>query len=242
MASLAEPVALYDVRDCESFVQATLNASRRVYGPDEREELVCEGLRIMCELAARYEPQREGYDGQGRFSGFAAKYLRLKLEDAYHRMHPEHRLVAQPDGKRRYHYGEKAVSLEAMTADDPDRHPVLTEADEAVVGHTVSVEEVAERLGLTRQQFDYAVAELRAVARKLGSWGDVASTATAASLLRDRCEERYETGLRVAGALAEGLTSDKDIADHLRISSAQVREARADLEPIARRLRTLNQR
>jgi hypothetical protein len=116
---------VFCIEDAEAFVQSQLNASRRVYAPEEREELVAEGLRILVELADRFEPHRDGYEGQGRLPGFCAKYLRLKLEDAYHRLHPEHRLVTQPDGRRRYLYGEHAVSLDALTGDDPDREPVL---------------------------------------------------------------------------------------------------------------------
>lgn len=130
MAVLAQPVALHDIRDAEAFVQATLNASKRVYGPDEREELVAEGLRIMVELARNFTPRRDGYDKDGRFSGYAAKFLRLKLEDAYHRLHPEHRLVTQPDGRRRYLYGDRAVSLDALTGEDPDREVALAGHDE----------------------------------------------------------------------------------------------------------------
>jgi hypothetical protein len=131
MAVLAEPVALFDIRDAESFVHATLNASKRVYSPEEREELLAEGLRIILELARNFQPRRDGYAQDGRFSGYAAKYLRLKLEDAYHRLHPEHRLVAQPGGRRTYVYGDRAVSIEAMVGDDHDRDGVLADAKTA---------------------------------------------------------------------------------------------------------------
>ncbi len=200
---LAEAVALHDVRDAVAFVQATLNASRRLYPPDEREELVAEGLAILCHLASRFEPQRDGYQQAGRFSGFAAKYLRLKLEDAYHRLHPEHQLRTQPDGKRRYEYGDHAVSIDAMTADDPERGGLLADQRAADDAPTVPAIE---------------------------------------SLLREQLEARLEVAVRVAGSFADGLTSDQDVAEVLGITAEQVREARVDLEPVARRLRTLNQR
>jgi DNA-directed RNA polymerase specialized sigma24 family protein len=196
MALLGAPVALHDIRDAEAFVQATLNASRRVYSPDEREELVAEGLRIMVELHARFEPHRNGYAGEGRFSGFCAKYLRLKLEDAYHRLHPEHRLVTQPDGRRRYLYGDKAVSLDALTGEDPDREQALADRthesdvlarlgaalDERwvrkrgcilnvgdLLGQGASHSDVAHMLGLTSGQVQEAVQEIMLVADRLRS-------------------------------------------------------------------------
>ena len=257
MAVLAAPVALHDpectgrpclgatycILDAEAFCQAALNASKRMYGPDEREDLVAEGLRILLELHKAFEPHREGYAQRGRLPGYCSKYVRVKLEDAYHRMHPEHRLVTQPNGKRRYEYGEKAVSMEALLGDDPDREPALAD-DHGARGEAdgyVTVEEIAEKLGLNRAQFDAAVTEIRQLAQKLGSWANIATAATVAGLLRDRCEERYETGMRVAQALGRGLTADKEIGDELGITTIEVREARADLEPIATRLRTLRQ-
>lgn len=199
---LAEAVALHDVRDAEAFVQATLNASRRIYPPDEREELVAEGLRIMVELSASFVPQRDGYAHAGRFSGYAAKFLRLKLEDAYHRLHPEHTLRTCPDGKRRYEYGDRPVSLQALTFDDgEDRESQLAAEDEP------------ER-----------------------------PTPTIETMLREQLEERYSSAMRVAGMLAEGVTSDREIASVLGMTTSQVRDARQDLEPIAQRLRTLSQR
>ena len=260
MAALAYTIALHDpkcgahinprnpclgklfcITDVEAFVQATINRSRRVYGLEEREELVGEGLRITYDLASRFDPHREGYEQGGRLCGFVAKYLTLKLEDAYHRLHPEHQLRTDPEtGKRSYAYGEKAVSLEALAGEDGETG-LLRDDTDGITGDGVTVEQIAEKLGLTSQQFNATVGEIRALAQKLGSWGHAATVATLSSLLRDRCEERYETGLRVAGALVQGLTLDKDIADELGITLSQVREARADLEPIAQRLRTLNQ-
>ena len=202
MAVLAAPVALHDpectgrpclgatycLLDAEAFVQATLNASKRMYGPDEREDLVADGLRILIELHGAFEPRREGYGQRGRLPGYAAKYLRLKLEDAYHRQHPEHRLVTQPDGKRRYAYGERAVSLEALVGEDPDREPLLADVatlDAATVArrlHEAMWERWAARVKLWSE-----VAELLAqdatdseVAEILGMTGDQVKQAKAA--------------------------------------------------------------
>lgn len=122
---LAETVAILDIRDAEGFVQATINRARLVLQPDEREELVATGLEILVDLAGKYRPHIDGHAQEGRFSGYAAMYLPRKLGDAWHRMHPEHLLVTQADGSRKWTYREKAVSLEAMMGDDPDRQPLL---------------------------------------------------------------------------------------------------------------------
>ena len=133
---LTATVALFDVDDVEAFVQATLNRfcqanSRRghiVLAPDERDELVLEGLAIMQRLANQFEPHREGYAQAGRFSGYAAQMLPRKLGDAWHALHPEHQLVTQPDGKRRWQYERPSVSLDAITSEDGDRAPLLADS------------------------------------------------------------------------------------------------------------------
>ena len=165
MAILTVPVALFDVRDIEAFVQATINRSRRRYEPDEREELVAEGLRIAYDLASRFDPHRDGYEQEGRFSGFLAKFLPLKLEDAYHRLHPEHVLRTDPEsGRRSYVYGSKAVSLEAIVEDDADRQPLLADVasiDPAVIkrrAHKALFDRWTERVKLWSE-----VAELLAM-------------------------------------------------------------------------------
>lgn len=195
----------HDIRDPERFVNATINASRRIYSPDERAELVAEGLAILWKLASDFEPHRDGYEHGGRFSGFAAKYLRLKLEDAYHRLHPEHQLRTADsdgkpyaDGKRHWHHGERAVSLEAIVAEDPDRHGLLAgQPDEAdlrgrvaqalderwarrremildvaeALGSGASWSDAAVMLGLSPQIVREAVNEIALVADRLESNG-----------------------------------------------------------------------
>ena len=114
--------------DLEAYVQASLNRSRRTYSVEEREELVAENMRICIDLASKFDPHREGYQQSGRLCGYISAFQPKKSEDAYHRLHPEHRLRADPaTGKRTYVYGEKAVSLEALTGEDPDREPLLAD-------------------------------------------------------------------------------------------------------------------
>lgn len=199
-------VCFRDVRDPAAFVQGTINrfcratASRGpiVLSQDERDELHAEGLAILCKLAQEFEPHRDGYEQEGRFSGYAAMYLPRKLGDAWHRLHPEHTLRVQPEGGRKWTYGERAVSLEAVTAEDPDRHALLavapsTDAAEVAtrlhkaltdrwtrrvqvvvrVGEILaeggSPSDAAAELGLTSGQVQDAIAEIALVASRLES-------------------------------------------------------------------------
>lgn len=112
-------VALHDVKDVEAFVNATITKGRLRLTTDEREELVCEGLRIMSHLANVYQPGKNGLNAsQSKFSGFAAKYLPGKLSDAWHRMEEHHRLVTLPTGERKWHYDEPPASLDAIAETD----------------------------------------------------------------------------------------------------------------------------
>lgn len=218
MTALLTPVALHDpqcpqhpsrprtrarclgkhwcIEDVEKYAQASLNRSRRVYSPEEREELLAESIRICVELASKFDPHRNGYDKAGRLCGYITKFLPLKAEDAYHRLHPEHRLVTHEDGKRRYEYGEKAVSLDALTADDPDRQPMLADRpatsdvrmkvaaaiDERwarkrevilnvadLLSEGASYSDAGHMLGLTSGQVQEAVGEIMLVADRLRS-------------------------------------------------------------------------
>lgn len=115
---LAEVVGLDDIADVEGFVHARINAARLVLSPEEREELVAEGLAILFRLHRDYRPHIEGHGDNGRFSGYAAQFLSRRLGDAWHRMHPEHHLRCQPDGRRRWEYGQRAVSLDHAQHDE----------------------------------------------------------------------------------------------------------------------------
>lgn len=109
-------------------MQGTIDSCGISYSPDEREELLAEGLVILLELAARYKPlpARPGIDDNagrdrisgvrgGRFSGYAAFYLPKRLGDAWHRWHPEHRYVTDPaTGRRRWQYDQPTMSLDSL--------------------------------------------------------------------------------------------------------------------------------
>lgn len=117
---LPTQIALHDVRDIEAFVAGRIYSSGLKLPPDEREELLLEGITISYELADRFEPHRPGYATAGRFSGYLAQFLSRRLSDAWHRSHPEHRTVRDADGKRRWQYDPPPVSLDALDQEGRD--------------------------------------------------------------------------------------------------------------------------
>lgn len=115
---LTRPVSFYDIQDGEAFVRSQL--PRVLMTADRKEELIQEGLRILTEMANRYQPGKNGLDPtESRFSGYASKYLQGKLRDQWHRMEG-HSLITLADGKRKWNTGAKVSSLDAMTVDSPD--------------------------------------------------------------------------------------------------------------------------
>jgi hypothetical protein len=118
---LAHPTSLGDITDVEAFVNGTLNASGIEFQPHEREDLVAEGLAILYQLHAKFDPHRPGYARPGRFSGFAAMFLPRKLGDSWHRNRPEHRYVTGPDGHREWRFFRAHTSLNQITDTTPDR-------------------------------------------------------------------------------------------------------------------------
>lgn len=78
--------SLLDVRDPRGFVAAAIQRSGVRCGPDQRDDLIAEGLAILCDLARKYEPHREGYAKAGKFSGYAASLLPRRMQDAWHQM------------------------------------------------------------------------------------------------------------------------------------------------------------
>lgn len=87
-ASRHVAVAIEDIDDVERFVIATIRKrpgkelDTEIFG-----ELVREGIAIVVRLREQYEPGFGGRDPEGsRFSGYVARYLPGKLDDALHRL------------------------------------------------------------------------------------------------------------------------------------------------------------
>ena len=127
--SVHRPIPLWDLRDSEAYVRSVINASHLRLSADEWEELTAEGLAILAEMAARYQPRMAGHTKDGSFAGYAAAYFPRKLRAAWHRMNEHHLTRTQPDGRRRHVYADRPLSLEQVTRmedsyfDDAAREP-----------------------------------------------------------------------------------------------------------------------
>jgi DNA-directed RNA polymerase specialized sigma24 family protein len=109
-------VALHDVHDVQAFVYERLDSQFPNLDWQEREELAAEGMVILYRMAQSFRPRLEGHAQDGRFSGYAARYLPRRLIRAWHRLHPEHVIVRQ-EGKERVEYRPAAEPLDdAMMA------------------------------------------------------------------------------------------------------------------------------
>lgn len=115
--SLTQVVSLHNVENCEAFVQHCMNKAKGiVLTKDQREDLLAEGLCLLVELAAKYDPAKDksartASKTEG-FYGYALFLLPKKLSDAWHRGQEHHLLKTQPDGKRKYEYASTAKSLD----------------------------------------------------------------------------------------------------------------------------------
>lgn len=245
------------IHDVDAWVQAGINrfqkpTARRIHrielSEHEREELALAGIQILYDLHRKYEPHMAGYQQAGSFSGYAAMYWPRKTGDAWHRLHPEHQLRTQPDGGRRWHYGERAISLEALTAEDPDRHTIMASTDSTrdlatrlhralvdrsrrdlewvvrvakQISRGVTPAAAAETLGLTEE---IVRRHMRTIVRAEPTPGHqflkVSELRTAVERLADR---DAETAARVGELLSQGATVG-DIADVLSIETGEVRD------------------
>lgn len=128
--------AVGEIRDGYGFVVRCLGRSGVRARGEEYEEMVCEGMVILCDLAQRYDPARDT-GPQASFAGYAWYLLPRKLKDAWHKLHPEHVLRTRDDGKRRYEYYETPVSIDERSTDSED--PYLDKTGYRVPGEFVTV-------------------------------------------------------------------------------------------------------
>lgn len=121
-------IALHDIDDCEAFV---IDAWRRTRIRLDRidEELVAEGLAVLWRMGIKF-------DGRGRFSGYAAKYLPGKLIDAWHGQHENH-VSVRAAGQRSVEILDPALSLQGLFynrgSEDGDHGPANGYRDEDAI-------------------------------------------------------------------------------------------------------------
>jgi len=111
-------VKLHDIEDAEAFVRSCLAKARirLVKGSQENEELVCEGLVLLCEMAGRFDGRwdREKHKEGMSFASWASIYLPKRLNDAYYALHPEHVKYTDEEGRQRYRFGIAPGSWDGM--------------------------------------------------------------------------------------------------------------------------------
>lgn len=97
-------VGVHDVVDAEAFVIASMRKVHLDPGMlrqrGELEDTISTGLLILFELASRYKCRLDGYEQDGCFSGYAARYLPARIMDAYWDGH-ENVTTAVVDGRKR---------------------------------------------------------------------------------------------------------------------------------------------
>ena len=106
-----DKVAIHDVLDAEAFVIAAMRTSGITPGRDETEDVICAGMLVLCEMGARYQPRLAGYATNGRFSGYASKYLPGRIRDAYFQMHENIVVRVDATGHKRREFLPTAVRL-----------------------------------------------------------------------------------------------------------------------------------
>lgn len=162
---LATSFPLHDIRDAEGFVKATLKQSGIRFTREQHEHMVAEGLAELVKLADRFEPHRPGYEQPGRFSGYAAKYLRLRLDRSWHKYMGAKSQTDPETGKRSWDYPPVPAQITEATLErlgdqryegwsNADR--LMEEARERIPG----VVEVAPDQVVTRGQIEAVATRL----------------------------------------------------------------------------------
>jgi hypothetical protein len=159
-------------------------------------------------------------------------------------------------GKREWKYDDRSVSLDALTAEDPDRHAVLGTRDrdadietrlhrallkrgraecESVVSVTrlvakqVQPREIAAQLGLpTETVARHLATQKRALPNPRHQW---VSTSQIRQHLQLQVEADAHMGARVGRLLSQGSTKS-DVAGVLRISERDVEEFMNAIKPV----------
>ena len=116
--------ALRDIADVHGFCAEHLRLSGLTLSADEREELHAEALCLLYALEARW-------DGRGRFSGYASRYLPGRIIGAWRKLHREHSYRSDGQGGREWQWGNSPLSLDAPPPESGSDGP-LTPLSELV--------------------------------------------------------------------------------------------------------------
>lgn len=110
MSALPTSVAMRDIRDVGSFVTYHVRRTGLQLTPDERDDLICEGLAVLTRMDRQFDPARST-----SFRGYANQYLPGKIVSAWHRSCEHHSEGRDPEtGQRAWQYREPAISFDAL--------------------------------------------------------------------------------------------------------------------------------
>lgn len=98
-------VALHDVHDVNAFAAEHLTLTGLTLGADEREELHAEAVALLYHLESKW-------DGRGRFSGYASRYLPGRIIGSWRKLHREHSYRTVEGGGREWQWGTAPDSLD----------------------------------------------------------------------------------------------------------------------------------
>lgn len=96
--------ALHDIHDVQAFAGEHLKLTGLTLGHDETEDMHAEAVALLYQLA-------QAWDGRGRFSGYASRYLPARIISAWRKQHREHSYRSTPDGGRAWDWGQQPDSL-----------------------------------------------------------------------------------------------------------------------------------
>lgn len=108
-------VSLHDIDDVEAFVVMCVKRSGCDAPTEYWDDLICEGVVLLYRMAGNYKPQMEGYETEGRFSGYAVKWLPKQIRQAWHKSQEHHLYVKDENGKRGWTFRVAPVSYEEVS-------------------------------------------------------------------------------------------------------------------------------
>jgi hypothetical protein len=91
-------------------------------------------------MEQKYIPRMDGYAQEGRFSGYAIKWMPRKMKEAWRRSREDVQSTTDSTGRRRLKFYAQAVSYDALTnTEDNEGH--FDESTALLPGYFVAVPE-----------------------------------------------------------------------------------------------------
>lgn len=205
---------LHDIQDVQAFAGEHLKLTGLTLGHDEREEMHAEAIALLYHL-------ENAWDGRGRFSGYASRYLPARIISAWRKQHREHSYRSTPDGGRAWDWGQAPDSL--------DRKVTSTTQGDHVGARTLADTLTDPRAILGAMQpgdpLDHVTADIPAPTYvgtpvHLVTASDLERTVRGA--LRESLDDEVDLHLRVSIMLAAGKPRE-EVRDELGLTADDMR-------------------